>query len=138
MLKVAVAEFHQACRGVFLCGGQCNLRKITKIFQGGLNGYDAARVVERKFEAAIDQKFESAKANLMTKEDGLRIEVSMKTMETLMKTIEASMKTIEASMKTIEASMKAELRSAMLDQLKWTVGVMFTFSGIIIAAIKLL
>ena len=131
MLKVAVAEFHQACRGVFLCGGQCSLRKITKIFQGGLNGYDAARVVERKFEAAIDQKFESAKANLMTKEDGLRIEVSMKTMETLMKTI-------EASMKTIEASMKAELRSAMLDQLKWTVGVMFTFSGIIIAAIKLL
>ena len=92
---------------------------------------DAARVVERKFEAAIDQKFESAKANLMTKEDGLRIEVSMKTMETLMKTI-------EASMKTIEASMKAELRSAMLDQLKWTVGLMFTFSGVIIAAIKLL
>ena len=85
---------------------------------------DAARVVERKFEAAIDQKFESAKANLMTKEDGLRIEVSMKTMETLMK--------------TMEASMKAELRSAMLDQLKWTVGLMFTFSGVIIAAIKLL
>ena len=85
---------------------------------------DAARVVERKFEAAIDQKFESAKANLMTKEDGLRIEVSMKT--------------IEASMKTMEVSMKAELRSAMLDQLKWTVGLMFTFSGVIIAAIKLL
>ena len=71
---------------------------------------DSARVVERKFEAAIDLRFESAKANLMTKEDGLRI----------------------------EASMKAELRSAMLDQLKWTVGLMFTFSGVIIAAIKLL
>ncbi|MCX8518407.1 MAG: hypothetical protein ORN29_10205 [Rhodoferax sp.] len=78
---------------------------------------DSARVVERKFEAAIDHRFEPAKADLMTKADGQRI---------------------EASIKTLEASLKAELRSAMLDQLKWTVGLMFTFSGVIIAAIKLL
>ena len=67
---------------------------------------DSARVVERKFEAAIDLRFESSKSNLMTKEDGLRMESS--------------------------------LRSAMQDQLKWTIGLMFTCSGIIIAAIKLL
>ena len=67
---------------------------------------DSARVVERKFEAAIDLRFESSKSNLMTKKDGLRLESS--------------------------------LRSAMQDQLKWTIGLMFTCSGIIIAAIKLL
>ena len=67
---------------------------------------DSARVVERKFEAAIDLRFESSKSNLMTKEDGLRMESS--------------------------------LRSAMQDQIKWIIGLMFTCSGIIIAAIKLL
>ena len=74
---------------------------------------DSARVVERKFEAAIDLRFESAKANLMTKEDGLRIEASILRME-------------------------SSLCSAMQDQIKWTIGLMFTCSGIIIAAIKLL
>ena len=82
---------------------------------------DDARRVERKVEAAIQASVETLRAEVhnqvMTKADGLRL---------------------EASLKNDISALRTELRSAMLDQLKWTVGLMFTFSGVIIAAIKLL
>lgn len=78
---------------------------------------ESARVVERKFEAAIAQSREAAKADLMTKADGLRL---------------------ESSIKAIESSLKADFRAAMLDQLKWTFGMMLTFTGVAIAAVKLI
>ena len=87
-----------------------------------------ARRVERKVEAAIQASHDTLRAELhdqlMTKADGLRLEVSLRG--------------DIGSLRTEFANFRAEMRSAMLDQLKWTVGLMFTFSGVIIAAIKLL
>ena len=54
---------------------------------------------------------------VMTKADGLRL---------------------QASLQNNISALRTELRPSMRDQLKWTVGLLFTFSGVIIAAIKLL
>jgi len=75
-----------------------------------------ARKAERQLEAAIHACHEFAKADLMTKADGLRL---------------------EASLKAEMASLRTEMRSLLSEQLRWTIALMFTFTGVIIAVIKL-
>ena len=75
-----------------------------------------ARKAERQLEAAIHASHEFAKADLMTKADGLRL---------------------EASLKAEMASLRTEMRSLLSEQLRWTIALMFTFTGVIIAVIKL-
>jgi len=82
-----------------------------------------ARKAERQLEAAIHASHEFAKADLMTKADGLRLEASLK----------AEM----ASLRTEMASLRTEMRSLLSEQLRWTIALMFTFTGVIIAVIKL-
>jgi hypothetical protein len=82
-----------------------------------------ARKAERQLEAAIHAGHEFAKADLMTKADGLRLEASLK----------AEM----ASLRTEMASLRTEMRSLLSEQLRWTIALMFTFTGVIIAVIKL-
>jgi len=82
-----------------------------------------ARKAERQLEAAIHASHEFAKADLMTKADGLRLEASLK----------AEMASLKAEM----ASLRTEMRSLLSEQLRWTIALMFTFTGVIIAVIKL-
>ena len=84
---------------------------------------DDARKAERQLEAAIHASHEFAKADLMTKADGLRLEASLK----------AEMATLRTEM----ASLRTEMRSLLSEQLRWTIALMFTFTGVIIAVIKL-
>ena len=88
---------------------------------------DDARKAERQLEAAIHASHEFAKADLMTKADGLRLEASLK----------AEMALLRTEMASEIASHRTEMRSLLSEQLRWTIALMFTFTGVIIAVIKL-